>query len=116
MSEASGAPEEAEIKAVSEQQNVEIVRSVRFGRLMLVGAFAGAVIAALAAFVTPLPEGALYTSGQIVGFMAVLGAALGLLLGAVLGLLLNLSARKKRGSGVAVHTTTHADGVSADEV
>ncbi|HUH53240.1 MAG TPA: hypothetical protein VLZ31_04260 [Microbacteriaceae bacterium] len=94
----------ASLSMQNEEQEVQIVRSVRFGRLMLVGAVAGAVIALLITLTMPVKEGALYTMNQIAGFMLVLGGVLGMALGAFLGLLLNLSARRKQGYGRAVHT------------
>lgn len=82
---------------------VGLERSVRYTRLMLVGAVTGAILAVLVTVSQPLGPDALYTMGQIAGFMLIIGAVAGLTLGVLLGLILNLFARRKRGSGVAIH-------------
>lgn len=86
------------------QVEVEIVRSVKLTRLLIVGAVVGAIVVALITMMLPVAQDANYTMGQIVGFMLLIGAVLGLLLGAILGLILNRIARKKQGSGVAVQS------------
>ena len=96
------APEVPEAR--QERVEVQIKRSVRYGRLMIVGAFIGGVVAVMLTLMNPVEESALYEMRQIAGFMLVVGAAIGLLLGGLLALTLNLFARKKLGSGVAVHT------------
>lgn len=94
-----------EVHTVTEtEQQVQLVRQVRYGRLMLVGAVLGALLAALATLIHPIAQGALYTMGQIVGFMALLGGIIGLALGALLGLLLGLAAKRRKGTGVAIQT------------
>lgn len=82
---------------------VEIERSVRFGRLMIGGAIIGALVAVIVTLLYEIPEGALYEMRQIAGFMLVIGAAIGLMLGALLSLILHLVARRTRGSGIAIH-------------
>lgn len=82
---------------------VGLERSVRYTRLMLVGAVTGAILAVLVTVSQPLGPEALYTMGQIAGFMLIIGAVAGLTLGVLLGLILNRFARRKRGSGVAIH-------------
>lgn len=106
---------QASLSVQNEEQEVQIVRSVRFGRLMLVGAVAGGILALLLTLTMPVKEGALYTMNQIAGFMLVFGAVLGMALGAFLGLLLNLSARRKQGYGRAVHTGVTLSDVAADD-
>lgn len=91
------------------EQQVGIVRSVRFGRLMLVGAVIGAVVAVILTLTNPVAEDALYTMNQIAGFMLVIGAVIGFALGAFLGLLLNLSARRKHGTGTALRSETYSE-------
>lgn len=97
----------AEIKEQQHDEQVQIVRGVRFGRLMLVGAVIGAVVALALTLTTPIAEDALYTMNQIAGFMLVLGAVIGFVVGALLGLLLNIFAKKKQGTGTAVHSDVH---------
>lgn len=87
-----------------EQVDVSIQRSVRFGRLLIVGAIVGGILAVIATLLRPVAPESMYEMRQIAGFMLVIGGAIGLLAGALLGLILNLFARRKRGSGVAVHT------------
>lgn len=98
------APVMSEPVVTEEQVDVSIQRSVRFGRLLIVGAIIGGVLAVILTLLRPVDPEALYEMRQIAGFMLVLGAAIGLFAGALLGLILNLFARRKRGSGVAVHT------------
>lgn len=98
----------------NEEQTVEIVRSVRFVRLLLVGAVIGGVLAVLVTLTMPMQEGSLYTMGQISGFMLVFGAVIGMAMGGVLGLILNLVARKKVGRGEAVYTSVTGDNISQD--
>lgn len=81
---------------------VEIERSVRYSRLMIVGAVIGAIIAVLVTVSQPVAQDALYSIGQIAGFMLIVGAVIGLTAGVVLGLILKRFARKKRGVGVAI--------------
>ncbi|MGO1434976.1 MAG: hypothetical protein ACTHZM_07935 [Canibacter sp.] len=83
---------------------VNVERSVRFNRLLIVGLVLGAAVGALLAVTFPVGPDADYTLAQAVGFSAVLGAAGGLVLGGLLGITLNLVARRKRGTGVAVQT------------
>ena len=91
-------------QVTEEQVEVGIQRSVRFGRLIIVGAFIGAVIAVILTLLRPVDEEALYEMRQIAGFMLVIGATFGVLAGALLGLILNIFAKRRSGSGVAVHT------------
>lgn len=100
--EATVAPEAHEIR--EEQVSVEVERSVRFGRILLVFAGIGGIIAVMLTLLNPVEEGALYEMRQIAGFMLLIGAALGLAAGAVLSLILHLVAKRKRGTGVALHT------------
>ena len=100
-------PREADVASVEvreEQLEVSIQRSVRFGRLIIVGTGVGAIIAVMVTLMFPVVPEALYEMRQIAGFMVVLGAAIGLLCGALLGLILNIFAKRRRGTGVAVHT------------
>lgn len=86
------------------EQEVEITRSVRYGRILIVCGFIGAILAAMITLMLPVDPEEHYTMQQIVGFMLVVGAAVGLTIGAILSLILSLVARKHRGSGVAIQT------------
>ncbi|MFV0434450.1 MAG: hypothetical protein ACK5LO_10770 [Leucobacter sp.] len=101
---AEDAAGEAEPPMIVEEteQRVSLQRSVRYGRLLVVGAVIGAVIAMCASLMFPVDEEALYTMSQIVGFMAIIGAAIGLAVSGILALVLGLVARRKRGTGVAI--------------
>lgn len=85
-------------------REVTLQRSVRYGRVLTVGAVLGAAVATLLSLVFPIEEGAEYTMGQVVGFMALIGGAIGLGAGGLLALFLGLAARRRRGSGVAIQT------------
>lgn len=82
------------------QATVELRRSVRYGRLLIAGAIVGGAIASLASLFFPIEEGALYSMGQIMGFMLLIGGAIGLALGGILALILNLVAKRKHGTAV----------------
>lgn len=96
----AGAPEPIEIRT---QVEVGLVRSVRYGRIIVVFAALGAIAGAVAALFFPVAEDAEYELGQIVGFMLVVGAAIGLALGAILSLVLGLVAKRKHGAALATH-------------
>ncbi|MBK0417831.1 hypothetical protein JD276_02120 [Leucobacter sp. CSA1] len=81
---------------------VGLQRSVRYSRVILGGAVVGALIAALISLLFPIEEGAEYTMGQVVGFMLLIGAALGLAVGGVFSLILGMIAKRQRGTGVAI--------------
>lgn len=89
---------------VTAEVEVGVVRSVRYGRIIVGGAVVGAVLAMLAALSFPVAEGAEYSMGQVVGFVAVFGGAIGLGLGAILSLVLARVAKRKQGSAIAVVT------------
>ena len=86
------------------QVEVGLERSVRHLRIMLVFAALGAVVAAIAALMFPVAEGADYELGQAVGLMLVVGAVIGFALGALLSLILGLAAKRNRGAAIAVQT------------
>lgn len=85
--------------SVTEEQ-VEVIRSVRFGRVIVGGAVLGAVIAALVTLSFPVASQD-YTMAQIVGFMSLIGAGIGLALGGALSLILARVAAKRHGIAVA---------------
>ncbi len=86
------------------EREVTLERSVRVGRIVIGGIIAGAVIAMIACLFFPIEEGAEYTLGQVVGFMALIGAAIGACLGGVFALLLGLAVRRQRGTGIAIQS------------
>ncbi|MBK0422364.1 hypothetical protein JD292_09790 [Leucobacter sp. CSA2] len=88
----------------SVEREVTVVRSVRYGRILIVGAVLGALIAIVASLLFPVLEGAEYTLGEVAGFMALIGAAIGLGLAGLFALILSIGARKRRGSAVAVQS------------
>lgn len=96
------------------QQTVELQRSVRIGRILIVGAIVGAVVGALVTTLFPVPGEALYTMGQIAGFMLLIGGVVGLALGGVLALILSAVAKRKRGTAVLEHTTVVGEGLEPD--
>lgn len=87
-------------------ETVRVERSVRISRLLLLGMLVGAAIAVGVTLIFPVvPEGH-YTLGQIAGFMALIGAALGLLSAAVLALALGAVARRSKGTATAQRLNT----------
>lgn len=102
--EASAEPAVHEPVIEETRQEVSLQRSVRYGRVLVVAAALGAVVAALLCLLFPIAEDAEYTMGQVVGFMALIGAAVGLGLGGLLSVALGLAARRRQGSGVAIQT------------
>ncbi|KAM9863472.1 hypothetical protein ACI1US_00629 [Leucobacter sp. BZR 635] len=97
------------------QQTVELQRSVRIGRLLIVGAIVGGIVGALVTTLFPIPEGSLYTMGQIAGFTLLIGGVVGLTLGGVLALILSAVAKRKRGTAVLEHTVVVGEGVEPAE-
>lgn len=83
---------------------VELQRSVRYGRIITSTIVIGIVVGIVASLFFPVLEGANYELGQVAGLMAVVGGAIGLVVGALLSLLLGLIANRKRGSAIAVQT------------
>ncbi|KTR82128.1 hypothetical protein [Leucobacter chromiiresistens] len=98
------APVEREPIVEVSQREVTIERSVRVGRIVIGGIVAGAVIAMLACLFFPIEEGAEYTLGQIVGFMALIGAAIGAGLAGLVAILLGAAVRRQRGTGIAIQS------------
>lgn len=94
--------------SVSEAQlEVGLQRSVRYGRVIIGGVVLGAIVGAIASLLFPVRDDIAYidyTMGQMVGLMAVVGAAIGLLVGGIVALVLTLAARKRRGGAIAVLT------------
>ncbi|MBC9953500.1 hypothetical protein ICM05_02395 [Leucobacter sp. cx-42] len=86
------------------KQNVEIVRSVRYGRILVVFAVLGGLLAALACVFFPVNPEQHYTLAQIMGFMAMIGAAAGLCVGGIISILLNLAAKRRKGTAVAIQS------------
>ena len=97
-------PEEREPIVTVTEREVTIQRSVRYGRILIAGVVLGAVIGMLASTLFPIEEDAEYTLGQVIGFMALIGAAIGLALAGVLSLILGAAAKRSRGTGVAIQS------------
>jgi hypothetical protein len=103
VSNAVDQPNEPETEVSIIEERVEVVRSVRFGRVIIGGAVVGAVIATALTLSFPVASQD-YTLGQVTGFMALVGAAIGLALGSVLALILNRAVSNRRGTAVAKHS------------
>lgn len=101
-----GVPAAAESAPVIEEAEREVTlqRSVRVGRVVIGTAIAGALVAALLSLVFPVEEGAEYTLGEVTGFAALIGAAIGLGLGGLLVIVLGAVAKRQRGTGVAIQS------------
>ncbi|WP_427870613.1 hypothetical protein [Leucobacter luti] len=97
------APEHVPVVHETERE-VTITRSVRYGRVIAGMTVLGILVAVVASLVFPLDPEAQYTLAQITGFMALIGAAIGLALGCLLALILGVTARRKRGTAIAIHS------------
>ena len=96
------------------QQTVELRRTVRYGRLLIGGAIVGAAIASLVTLLFPIAEGAMYTLGQVTGFMLLIGGVIGLALGGVVALVLTSVAKRNQGTGVVAHAQVTEPDTEAD--
>ena len=112
MSNASNLPDEGAhaeeaveiVENVHEPVQVELRRSVRYGRIIIGAVAIGIIAGAVISLFFPVVEGANYELGQVAGLMAVVGGAVGLVIGALLSLLLGVIAGRKRGAALAVQT------------
>lgn len=91
-------------RVLATEREVTLQRSVRVGRVIVGAAIAGALIAALLSFLFPVEEGADYTLGQVAGFAALIGAAIGLGVGGLLVMVLGAMAKRQRGTGIAIQS------------
>lgn len=100
--------EEATPEGVAEHAHepveVELRRSVRYGRIITSAVVLGIVLGVIVSLFFPVAEDANYELGQVVGLMAVVGGAIGLVLGALFSLLLGIAASRKRGAAIVVQT------------
>ncbi|MDO4242133.1 MAG: hypothetical protein Q4C71_06360, partial [Microbacteriaceae bacterium] len=96
-------------RADTPAMQVRVQRSVRYNRLLIFGAAIGAILAVSCTMLFPVaPEGH-YTLPQVVGFMAVLGAAAGLLAGGIFGLIIGAASRKNEGTATVVRQVFTAE-------
>ena len=86
------------------EQQVTLVRSVRYGRVVVGTAILGAALLSLASLFFPVGPESEYSMAQVVGFMALIGGALGLGLGAIIAVIMTAAAKRKRGIAVAIQT------------
>lgn len=86
------------------EHEVTLVRGVRYGRIIVTFGIVGAVVAMMASYLIPIATDADYTVGQIVGFMALIGAVAGLALGGLVSVVLGAVAKRRTGTGVAIQT------------
>jgi hypothetical protein len=84
------------------EHEVTLQRTVRYGRVLVGTAALGAIVAMLACLLFPIPEGAEYTMGQVIGFSAIIGAAIGLGVGGLFSLVLGFLAKRGSGVGIAI--------------
>ena len=87
-----------------EPVEVEIERSVRFGRIIITGTILGSVLVTLLSLMFPVSDPNEYDRWQSIGLSIVYGAALGLALSSLLSLLLWQSAKRKHGRAIVVQT------------
>ena len=86
------------------EREVTLVRGVRYGRIVVTFGIVGAVVAMMVSALMPVAPDANYTLGQVVGFMALIGGAVGLGVGGLIGVILGMVAKRRTGSGVAIQT------------
>lgn len=86
------------------EQEVTLVRSVRIGRVLIGGAIFGAALLTLASLFFPVGPESEFSMGQVIGFMALIGGALGLCLGGILVVAMGAAAKRKQGVAVAIQT------------
>lgn len=86
------------------EREVTLVRGVRYGRIVVTFGIVGAVVAMMVSALMPVAPDANYTLGQAVGFMALIGGAVGLGVGGLIGVILGAVAKRRTGSGVAIQT------------
>jgi hypothetical protein len=89
---------------VEREVEVSVARSVRFGRVLIGSTILGAAVASLAAIFFPISAQADYSLRQIMGFMLLIGASIGLALGAILSLILAAAAKRRSGTAVAIQS------------
>lgn len=104
--ETNGASEPAPHVPVIHQveREVTLERGVRYGRVIIAFTIAGSIIAMMMSLLTPLADGGDYTLSQIVGFMALIGAVVGLAVGGLVSVVLGMVAKRRTGTGVAIQT------------
>ena len=94
----------AEPEVLETEVPVELQRTVRIGRILVVCIGIGMIIAALASMSFPIAEEDQYTMAQIVGFMMLVGGTFGLAIGGTISLILTRVAKRTRGRGVAIQS------------
>lgn len=75
-------------------ETVQVRRSPKYGVFLALGAALGVLVAMILTFAfdgnaLPAPNGAVYTDGQVFGFLALGGIALGLAVGALVAIILD---------------------------
>lgn len=106
MSNEDAMPGESEmvVENAHEPVEVELRRTVRFGRVIVSAVILGIVVGVVSSLFFPVAEDANYELGQIAGLMAVVGGVAGLVVGTLLSLLLGIIAGRKKGAAIAVQT------------
>lgn len=87
-----------------EPVQVEIERSVRFGRIIITGTVLGAVLLTVVSILFPVIQGADYTRWQAAGLSLVYGGAIGLTLSSLFALILAAFAKRKHGQAIVQQT------------
>lgn len=95
---------EAIVENPHEPVEVELRRSVRYGRVIVSAVVVGIIAGIITSLFFPVMEDANYELAQIAGLMAVVGGVAGLIIGTLLSLLLGIIAGRKRGAAIAVQT------------
>lgn len=85
---------ERDMRVSDEIVDVQVRRSPRYGRIMILGAVIGVVVAMILTFAfdgnaEPTPGGAVYSDGQVFGFLTLVCGSIGVLLAGVLALVLD---------------------------
>lgn len=104
VSAAEAAPVEREPIVTQTEHEVVLVRSVRYGRIIVTGLIVGAGVAMILSLLTPVDPKGDYSMGQIVGFMALIGGVIGLAAAGILSIVLGAVAKRRSGTGIAIQT------------
>ena len=104
-------PDDGEIIA-DELQEAAVRRSPRYGVFLALGAGLGVFAAMILTFAydgtqNPAPHGAVYSTGQVFGFLALVGIAVGLLLGGLLAIMLDRVMGRRTRMVIVDHETIH---------
>jgi hypothetical protein len=106
-------PHAAESIVGDELVEATVRRSPRYGVFLALGAALGVFVAMILTFTFdgtqyPAENGAVYSTGQVFGFLALVGIAVGLLLGGLVAIILDRVVGRRTRTVVVDHETIRA--------